>query len=166
MCALALQSIPRVAQSAARIDAKLRRCKGTRFVERFWLDMLKHDERWLADRIADLKKERQYSRAVRDGLRLFLDLRDGRVDVLLELFPFVRAQLATAGQGDLSLRLAALEAQLALLKPMPAATNIVSFTPVMPPAEEDDTLLTVTKARSEPGKSSSNFLDAAWRLVQ
>lgn len=56
---------------------------------KFWLDMKKPDEEALAEVIDELKQERTYTRVVRDGIRLVVDLWRGRVDVLLALFPWV-----------------------------------------------------------------------------
>src|SRR5512145_1846952 len=58
-----------------------------RFV--FWLDLEKQDENQIAEQIEVLKQERSFAKVVRDGIRLVCDLRAGRTDVLLELFPWV-----------------------------------------------------------------------------
>lgn len=55
---------------------------------RFWLDGKKDLESWLADECARLKSLRQFQTVVRDALRLYLSLRKGQLDVLMELFPF------------------------------------------------------------------------------
>ena len=59
----------------------------TRFV--FWLDLEKQDENQIAEQIDVLKQERSFSKVIRDGIRLICDLRAGRTDILLELFPWV-----------------------------------------------------------------------------
>lgn len=59
----------------------------------FWLDIKKSDEEKLSDDIELLKNKRSFAKAIRDGLRLILSLREGSVDVLLELFPFVKEKL-------------------------------------------------------------------------
>lgn len=58
----------------------------------FWLDMLKKEEANIADTIELMKNERSFSSAIRDGLRLIWDLRQGKLEVLFELFPWVRAE--------------------------------------------------------------------------
>lgn len=58
----------------------------------FWLDMLKQGEAAIADAIDSLKDERLFSQTVRDGIRLIMSLRSGKLDVLFELFPWVRAE--------------------------------------------------------------------------
>ena len=58
----------------------------------FWLDMLKPDEHELADQIELLKQERSFVSTVRDGIRLVTNLRQGKLDVLFEMFPWVQAE--------------------------------------------------------------------------
>lgn len=64
----------------------------------FWLDDMRPEESTLIDFIDELKQQRGYARAIRDGLRLIQDLRRGRVDVLIELFPHV----STLMRGNVS----------------------------------------------------------------
>jgi hypothetical protein len=61
---------------------------------RFWLDVMKDPEFELAQEILLMKKRRKFQTTIKDGLRLMLDLRAGKIDVLLELFPFVRDAIA------------------------------------------------------------------------
>ncbi|MBZ0294675.1 MAG: hypothetical protein K8L99_19070 [Anaerolineae bacterium] len=63
-----------------------------RFRFNFWLDCNKDSELLLADEIDQLKRQRSFTAAIRDGLRLIIDLRAGRLDVLFDLFPWVRAE--------------------------------------------------------------------------
>ena len=58
----------------------------------FWLNLNKLDEHALAEKIGELKARRTFSRTIRDGIRLICDLRQGRTDVLAELFPWVLAE--------------------------------------------------------------------------
>ena len=70
----------------------------------FWLDLKKSPEEALSDEIELLKNKRSFAKTIRDGLRLMIDLREGRVDVLRELFPWVSAKLqspSTPGNDDL-----------------------------------------------------------------
>ena len=147
--------------SSAKTD---RRC---RLNHNFWLDLAKDGEYWLAEQIALLKRERAYSRAVRDGLRLFLDLRQGSMAVLFELFPWIRTEL------DNRIKDAIIEHQAALLRSMsaPVPANIVPMPsaaaprPLAVPSAPDEDLpeLVVTKAKSD-GKSALNFIDSAFSL--
>lgn len=58
----------------------------------FQLDLNKPDEAEIANQIDELKRKRSFSRTIRDGIRLICDLRNGRVAVLQELFPWVLEQ--------------------------------------------------------------------------
>jgi hypothetical protein len=64
----------------------------------FWLNDQRQEDWLVYELIGKLKKpvkgQGQFTRAIREGLRLWTSLRDGQVDVLLELFPWVREALA------------------------------------------------------------------------
>lgn len=60
---------------------------------KFWLDSRKQEEADLIAFIAWLKATRQFSKAVRDGLRLIWTLGQGDTTVLMELFPAVVQKL-------------------------------------------------------------------------
>lgn len=66
--------------------------KSHRLMFRFWLDIFKSEEAEIADTIENLKNERSFTQAIRDGIRLICNLRDGKLDVLFELFPWVKAE--------------------------------------------------------------------------
>jgi len=55
----------------------------------FWLNLEDESEYAIAETIEDLKDRRQFSKSIRDGLRLIVDLSQGRTDVLRELFPSI-----------------------------------------------------------------------------
>jgi hypothetical protein len=57
---------------------------------RFWLDVMKDSELELGFEIVLMKKRRKFQETVKDALRLMIDLRAGRIDVLLQLFPWVK----------------------------------------------------------------------------
>lgn len=63
----------------------------------FWLNDKRAEDWSLNELIAQLKKpakgQGQFTRAIREGIRLWVSLRDGQIDVLLELFPWVREAL-------------------------------------------------------------------------
>ena len=73
----------------------------------FWLDLNKDGEAALAEDIAELKGDRAFAPTLRDGLRLVGDLRQGRLDELHRLFPWVidriysdvEARLLADGRG-------------------------------------------------------------------
>jgi hypothetical protein len=60
---------------------------------RFDLDIVKPSELRLYELLLSAKKTRKYSGLVRDGIRLVHDLRNGKTDVLFELFPWIRAEI-------------------------------------------------------------------------
>ena len=65
----------------------------------FQLNVAKEDEYAIAEQIANLKSQGRYSKTVRDGIRLVSDLNDGNLDVLFELFPWVRAEFLGRHRG-------------------------------------------------------------------
>lgn len=77
--------------------------KRKRFQFKFWLDWLKPTEQALAERLEDLRLARKLAPTIRNALRLFFDLSDGKTDVLKELFPWVletRQDTPQAQQGS------------------------------------------------------------------
>lgn len=78
-----------VSQSASGTDRHIEP-KRYRIRYSFWLDVLKPDEREIDDYIADLKRGRKFAQTIREGLKLVATLREGRVDLLESLFPFIR----------------------------------------------------------------------------
>lgn len=61
--------------------------KSFRLQFRFWLDIVRPDEHWLAEKIEGWKAARQFAGVIRDALRLFAMLQAGDVSVLRALFP-------------------------------------------------------------------------------
>lgn len=100
---------------------------------RFWLDANKPDQVQLGEALADLKRQRRYLPTLRNAIRLFLDLRAGRTDVLFELFPWIVERLKTTpapDSGDLEARLevvvkASVQAAMMNMPSLPA-TDIVA----------------------------------------
>ena len=63
-----------------------------------WLCLEKAEEYDLLHRIIpELKTQRAYSAAIRDGLRIMWELRQGQTDHLLKSFPFLREALQSHG---------------------------------------------------------------------
>jgi hypothetical protein len=82
----------------------------------FWLDLKKPEEEALADTIEHLKSDRRFAATVRDGIRLIVDLRAGQLDVLFELFPWIKDKLAVVQSPPVPTT--AIEAQLKRLEAM------------------------------------------------
>src|ERR1044071_1408817 len=59
----------------------------------FWLDDKRTEDWSINNLISTLKSKGQFTRAIREGLRLWVDLRDGNTDVLCELFPQFKDKL-------------------------------------------------------------------------
>lgn len=134
-----------------------------RIVIRVALD-LKRDQDWAAvSEIDKLKNSRQFKPTFLDGLRLMLDLRDGRTDVLRELFPWVLEQQPVITEDDeIKLSLARLERQLADMR---AAGNQIAA-PSQPtrllappkPLEDDLPELTIVEATSNENPTFNMIL--------
>lgn len=152
--------------------------KSYRVQHKFWLDLTKGEEDALDETIHELKQNRTFSQTIRDGIRLICDLRAGRLDVLFELFPWVRAEFLeymqtvqpqqTAGEIALQNRLDSLEKlllQQGNVPLEPPASGPKALTKVVPSTPPDDDLLVMKKAKSK-GDSAKNFLDSAFNLVQ
>lgn len=58
----------------------------------FWLNINKSDEQELSEIIEDLKAQRGFASAIRDGLRIVWELRQGKTDTLYRLFPLTQPQ--------------------------------------------------------------------------
>lgn len=74
---------------------------GFRMQFKFWLDTTKTEEYQIAEAVEELKQKRTFAKTIRDGIRLVLDLRAGRWEVLRELFPWVVDAIYDAARADL-----------------------------------------------------------------
>jgi hypothetical protein len=140
---------------------------------KFWLDLHKPEESELAELIADLKAQRTFSRVVRDGICLMVDLCQGNLDVLLALFPWVEdafyerfAAQQPASDHALQEQFAKLERLLTAQGNAPTAAtgdspNVAQHTR----PDGDEGMVPIKQAKSS-GNSAQNFLDAAFNLVQ
>lgn len=143
----------------------------------FWLDCKKDDELLLAETVDNLKRNRSFTATIRDGIRLISDLRAGQLDVLFELFPWVRAEFLdhiqpaqSGAEIEMQRRLERMESLLLAQGNTPISGNSgvgksLLGGPVTPPVyDEDDTdLLAVKKSTVN---SAQNFLDAVMSLKQ
>lgn len=64
-----------------------------RMMFRFWMDAGKDDELAIADYCEEQKSKRSFTSTMRDAIRLIMDLRQQKLDVLFQLFPWVNAWL-------------------------------------------------------------------------
>jgi hypothetical protein len=81
----------------------------------FWLDDKRSEDWSINSLITDLKAKGQFTQAIRQGLRLWVDLKAGNTAVLIELFPQFKDKLhpptstptSGAGGSDLAKEIAA-----------------------------------------------------------
>ena len=160
--------------------------KRFRLQYKFWLDVNKADEHQLAEIIEDLKQGRVFTQALRDGIRLIVDLLNGNLDVLLALFPWIEdafyqrfLEQQPAQDFTIQEQLARLERLLieqgntpisTLAEPV-AATSSGRPKPMVVPQiaspafdDNDGVELVIKKAKSD-GRSAQNFLDSAFSLL-
>lgn len=155
--------------------------KSYRLMFKFWLDVNKPTEACIADSIELLKNERSFSQAIRDGIRLIVDLRAGQTDVLHELFPWTATanptqQLIPAGQSPkLTSQLKRIEQllreQQTSQSTLPAAgqgniKRLDTGNIARPTFDEDDEMpvLKINKATGSGGNATQNFLNSLQAL--
>lgn len=108
--------------------------QGHRLEHRFWLNQDVAKQMHLIDILREAKSRRKYHSMIRDGIRLVHDLQNGRLDVLLELFPWIMVYFEErAAQRGGNVRLAAIG---------------------------DDEPVVEIRRVSEKGKGSRNFMRA------
>ena len=137
---------------------------------KFWLDVTQDDQYDLAETINGLKQARSFSKVVRDGIRLVVDLWHGNLDVLLELFPFVEEAFYQRFVEQRPPETFTIQEQLQHLERLLLEQGNVAIQPrslVAPDPDNPDDLepvqLTVTPAASD-GQAAQNFLDSAFGL--
>jgi len=149
-----------------------------RFV--FWLNLANPIELNLAEILENSRTQRQFTGIIRDGIRLIFDLRQGKTDVLLELFPWVKASLSESEKATSN---TALHHQLERLEQLilqqgavpvqlpahstnqsgPKALDVPRFD--LPTIEDDDDDTIVLK-RDTSTNSAMNFVNSMLNLQQ
>ena len=142
---------------------------------KFWLDVNKPDEYELAEIIANLKENKTFSKAIRDGIHLIWSLGQGNLDVLITLFPWVEDALYERFMEQQPVSDSTLQHQLARLENLiiehggsPVAAQDTGLKKLIIPQavdNADNDLLVIKKSRSER-ESAQNFLSSAFNLVQ
>jgi len=150
----------------------------------FWLDLSKNIDYEISQLIAQLKENRLFTQTIRDGIRLICDLRAGKLDVLFELFPWVRAEFlkymedlqakpvvaAPTFAPDVEKYLQEILEKLdkpaapepSIMKPMNNGLKQIGGLKSIAAArydEDDDDLLVVQSAKGD-GSATQNFLKA------
>jgi hypothetical protein len=148
-----------------------------------WLNSQKPVEKQVFKLVNEFKAGNEFSAAFRDGLRLIADLRAGRVDVLLELFPWIPAKLgsgvAPSGDDDLKREIAELKELIQqqsipggplvaapALKPLTGPKPLGAPKFDLPRFDDDDDGETLVLRKSTSTDGSANFLQAMLGLQQ
>lgn len=138
----------------------------------FWLNINSPRDIEVARLITDLKDKNLFTKTLRDGIKLICSLREGRVDLLLKMFPFVaqyfQSQLHAQQQQQyeaMQNQTKLMQDQIAYLKGLiesrAVAGNGGSSLPALPaPKPVDDSPIDI-EVRDAKGKGSSsqNFKD-------
>lgn len=149
-----------------------------RFV--FWLNIANPIELYIAEILENSRTQRQFTGIIRDGIRLIFDLRQGKTDVLFELFPWVKASLS---EIETPLANTAIEQQLDRLEQLilqqgavPVAMPTHSSSHSGPkalavprfdlPTLEDDEEDTVVLKKDTSTHSATNFINSMLNLQQ
>src|SRR5574342_246580 len=147
--------------------------KSYRVQFRFWLDLARHSESTLADYCSEMKHRRRFSRTIRDALRLIVDLRDHRLDVLFELFPwiedwideYVRNNGGGSGDPELKGKIDRIE-QLLLTQSTGGGLLMNARETVNTLPAGDDPAIVITKAKVDPAAALNNFISSVDALCQ
>ncbi len=125
---------------------------------RFWLDVLKPSEHGIAYQLDEMKlnKTRQFHKTIRDGLRLILDLQAGRVDVLFELFPDLKAHWRSQADQDMQERITRLEAALSNATQQSLPPNAPMYAPFTPTITQRPAAERVSVEITDTPKASSD----------
>lgn len=136
----------------------------------FWLDLKKPFEDMLAEAIDQLKNERMFSRAIREGLAIWLTLRERDTSLLFELHPWILENIQTPapptpeGGSELISRLDRLE-MLLLQSKTDSDKKIMSSNtknyPVNEGAYKDIELKVETAKTDKDNRSDYNFMIAS-----
>lgn len=147
----------------------------------FWIDYGKDDDLLTAETIDALKGMRKYQRAIIQGIQLIASLWEGRVDVLLTMFPWVADTItaqSTATPPDTSNlerkieRLEKIILEQGMLAPPPKdypqskqlGKGIGSKTIALPVFDDDDDQDTVVLTKATGKSNSDNFLAAMLKV--
>lgn len=158
---------------------------------KFWLNDSKHEEKAIVGQVDTLKQERLFSKTIRDGIRLVTSLRSGSLDVLFELFPYVRAEfmeyvksVKSDDDDNDQLKREINELKMLILQqgskpdtpimkpsssglqPLGGLKPIGSNSVPLPDFEDDDFDLEVTRPVSVGSSAAQNFLASMQALQQ
>ncbi len=148
-----------------------------RFV--FWLNLANPLEFTLAEVLERCRSERKFTGLIRDGIRLVWDLRKGNVDVLLELFPWVKEALTQKEQPGIQDGFMRLEQLILQHNAIPADMSaqpqtVNQFAPkalsvpqfLSPSLDDEDEFDTVILKKDTSTNSATNFINSMFNLQQ
>lgn len=133
----------------------------------FWLDHTDPGELAVADTIEVLKNERSFASTVRDGIMLINELRQGKTDLLLKLFPWiVEALRPAAGESDANTD--DLKHEIQALREAVLAQGGNSYLMAPPPKRRADTdaLPEIVVKKNTSTDAAANFLASLAALGQ
>jgi hypothetical protein len=153
-------------QNANGINAKLGDSNMTsanryRVMHKFWLDLKKENEDWLDEQINLLKRSRKFTLVLRDALRLILDLRAGRLDVLFELFPWVKENMEQSPSTTTDL-----ERQLERLEVMLKEQGSISVSPGSYPVLKSSSVTPAVMIKNVPAADAGTIADDFLAFIQ
>jgi hypothetical protein len=129
---------------------------------KFWL--YQDEDQTMIERIEREKGARRFSRAIRDGLRLFWSLERGDLSVLFDLFPHLRHQF-TPGGGELieqfQRMMAAQPAAVTTPSPQLSGFKPMDVPKLAAPASDDDDLVVVKRhetSEADARQIAENFM--------
>lgn len=152
-------------------DKKLARSatgtKSQRIRERidFFIDLRKTEDFELGELIHELKSKRKFSDTVKKGILLIVDLNKGSLEVLFEMFPWVRAKFLELVLGDVTAQFEGVLVKAALAQQQGAdseASQSASERQMafLSAADDDPFADTVISDSVTPDSTLNNFLDS------
>ncbi len=153
---------------------------------KFWLNIFNDTDYAIAEYLEFAKRRREYTGIIRDGIRLILSLRQGRTDVLFEIFPWMNAEIPSlppsaslsSHNPDLQRQLERLEQIILQQGAIPVDTSLRSSYQTnsgpkaldVPrfdlPLIEDDEDDTVVLKHDTSTNSATNFINSMLSLQQ
>lgn len=131
----------------------------------FWLNLHNDVDAELIDDIAYLKTQKQFTPAIRDGLRLAVSLRRGDTQVLHELFPDIAEMLTRVSLDDVKQLIS--DIQPIPTQPAGQPRQIVAPQFGGPIIEEDDAdMFNIQSIEGHSENIAANFLSAMRNLQQ
>lgn len=153
------------------------RQKSYRMMFRYWLDAAKDDELALADYCEDLKQTRSFTSTIRQALTLVRDLREGRLDSLFAMFPWILGWLEERAEAIAEAKLRANGSQIDELgsklehierlligRETPVQFGYGEHLKRLPAGQDDDFSIEIKEAAGNPKIPGWNYAGAMARL--